>query len=142
MEICRRVAQPGSALQWGCRGRRFKSSRADQIRFFFLPFVYYRMRPSRPELLQSSGFCCVLSIYDLAYAFSFFFEKSPKKSLISLIILPLLCVQSAIAKPAESFLVEAAKNINMLELAQPMTWQKCSKRLVHRVHLPLLIHRV
>lgn len=27
----RHVAQPGSALSWGVRGRRFKSSRADQI---------------------------------------------------------------------------------------------------------------
>ena len=26
----RRVAQPGSALPWGGRGRKFKSSRADQ----------------------------------------------------------------------------------------------------------------
>ena len=86
-----------------------------------MPLVYYRMLPSLPELLQSSGFCCGFYIYDLAYALSFFFEKSPKKSLVSLVILPLLCAQSAIAKPAESLLVEAAKNINMLELAQPMT---------------------
>ncbi len=27
----RHVAQPGSARSWGVRGRRFKSSRADQI---------------------------------------------------------------------------------------------------------------
>ena len=30
----RDVAQPGSALAWGARGRRFKSSRPDQILSF------------------------------------------------------------------------------------------------------------
>ena len=29
-QISRGVAQPGSAPQWGCGGRRFKSSRPDQ----------------------------------------------------------------------------------------------------------------
>lgn len=28
---CRSVAQPGSALYWGCRGRGFKSRRSDHI---------------------------------------------------------------------------------------------------------------
>ena|GEM_PF-2910539 len=28
--LSRGVAQSGSALQWGCRGRRFESSRPDQ----------------------------------------------------------------------------------------------------------------
>ena len=29
--LFRGVAQPGSALHWGCSGRRFKSCRPDQI---------------------------------------------------------------------------------------------------------------
>ena len=33
LSMCRSVAQPGSAPQWGCGGRRFKSSRSDQIAF-------------------------------------------------------------------------------------------------------------
>ena len=28
---CRSVAQPGSALYWGCRGRGFKSRHSDQL---------------------------------------------------------------------------------------------------------------
>ena len=29
--LCRGVAQPGSAPQWGCGGREFKSLRPDQL---------------------------------------------------------------------------------------------------------------
>ena len=32
--IGRAVAQSGSALRWGCRGREFKSRRPDQFSFF------------------------------------------------------------------------------------------------------------
>ncbi len=35
----RHVAQPGSALSWGVRGRRFKSSRADQIQLPLVPVI-------------------------------------------------------------------------------------------------------
>ena len=31
---CRGVAQPGSALAWGVRGRMFESSRPDQFYYF------------------------------------------------------------------------------------------------------------
>lgn len=30
--LVRNVAQPGSALRWGCRGRGFKSRRSDHFR--------------------------------------------------------------------------------------------------------------
>ncbi len=33
----RGVAQSGSALQWGCRGRRFESSRPDQVKLLAIP---------------------------------------------------------------------------------------------------------
>ena len=31
MQIIRDVAQPGSALHWGCSGRRFKSGHPDHL---------------------------------------------------------------------------------------------------------------
>ncbi len=37
LSMSRSVAQPGSAPQWGCGGRRFKSSRSDQIAFQKIP---------------------------------------------------------------------------------------------------------
>ncbi len=39
--LVRSVAQPGSALDWGSRGRRFESCRSDQISldFFLAPWV-------------------------------------------------------------------------------------------------------
>ena len=36
--LCRGVAQSGSALEWGSRGRKFKSSRPDQIINLFHEF--------------------------------------------------------------------------------------------------------
>ncbi len=45
--ICRGVAQPGSALAWGVRCRRFKSSRPDH--FFFIPAM-----ESQPKILVTN----------------------------------------------------------------------------------------
>lgn len=42
----RSVAQPGSALYWGCRGRGFKSRRSDHfsLRNSFLYLLYFPLR--------------------------------------------------------------------------------------------------
>ena len=40
MIVCRSVAQPGSALVWGTRGRRFKSGRSDQVLAGILTWKY------------------------------------------------------------------------------------------------------
>ena len=38
----RDVAQPGSALAWGARGRRFKSSRPDQLKQNLIKILIYQ----------------------------------------------------------------------------------------------------
>ena len=43
LSVCRSVAQPGSAPQWGCGGRRFKSSRSDQK----ISLAFLRIRINR-----------------------------------------------------------------------------------------------
>ncbi len=55
--LSRDVAQLGSALQWGCRGRRFESSHPDQylILFQFGGYLFLSTRvnstiPTSPEL--------------------------------------------------------------------------------------------
>ena len=44
---CRDVAQLGSALAWGARGRRFKSSRPDQS--FFLATSFFGLAKKEVE---------------------------------------------------------------------------------------------
>ena len=39
IEIYRSVAQSGSALHWGCRGRRFKSYRSDHFSEILIPHL-------------------------------------------------------------------------------------------------------
>ncbi len=51
----RHVAQPGSALSWGVRGRRFKSSRADQIIILLVSVT--DGNPTKTRILtESAGF--------------------------------------------------------------------------------------
>jgi hypothetical protein len=45
----RGVAQPGSALAWGARGRRFKSSRPDQIYRVLSGYIGNRAKAQRVE---------------------------------------------------------------------------------------------
>ena len=47
--ICRGVAQPGSALRSGRRGRRFKSSRPDQTKLAVLAPLRVKQAPDKPS---------------------------------------------------------------------------------------------
>ncbi len=47
----RGVAQSGSALGWGPRGRKFKSSRPDQIEFYQINFTKLILR-GRPAAMR------------------------------------------------------------------------------------------
>ena len=47
LDLARGVAQPGSALEWGSSGRRFKSSRPDQGGGGTCPTPVYMIIPRR-----------------------------------------------------------------------------------------------
>ncbi len=67
--LCRGVAQSGSALSWGFRGRRFKSCLPDQIKalFFAGPYslqimcyprsmiLYLRVKPIKTNTAKASA---------------------------------------------------------------------------------------
>ncbi len=49
------MAQPGSALAWGARGRRFKSSRSDQA---FVLAIHYNGKKARECVVRPKGASC------------------------------------------------------------------------------------
>jgi hypothetical protein len=67
------VAQPGSALHWGCRGRWFKSSRSDHLKQGLSSFTKIKVPRKVP---RKRGLCLLQKIIDVQINKSNYFDHN------------------------------------------------------------------